>query len=424
MNLGQQGQRKIGNYQIGEIIGNGATGSVYKGLNCETGETVAIKQNFKIQRYVEGGSLANIIKKFDPFSEQLVAIFIKQVLLGLEYLHKQGIVHRDIKGANILTTKNGIIKLTDFGVATTLSDDNKSFTNHYKGTPYWMAPEAIEMQGQLSTSCDIWSVGCTVIELLTGNPPYHDLLQYPALLRMVEDEHPPLPEGVSEDCVDFLLQCFERDPAQRIDASQLLKHPWIYVKDKEVTEIINSPDTQGLPEEVTKTIARHLTHKQEDQDNQEKYNRSPIIRKSFNSKVHNLSQEKQWENSAVFQSSAFNNGLGSLFANERDSFIQDSTFEKRPYDEGSFVSVDLQENNNSNMVNNNIDSLKSLNFFKKGNGFSKLFQFQSGKAALCNNMSSQLNYQYVDLFKIWTITLQCFIEQVPFILFYAKTLQM
>lgn len=60
------------------------------------------------------------------------------------------------------------------------------------------APEAIEMRGHISTSCDIWSVGCTIIELLTGNPPYYDLLQYPALFRMVEDDHPPLPEGISE----------------------------------------------------------------------------------------------------------------------------------------------------------------------------------------------------------------------------------
>lgn len=92
-------------------------------------------------------------------------------------------MHRDIKGANILTTKDGIVKLADFGVATTLSDDVKSIS--FVGTPYWMAPELIEMQGHVSTSCDIWSLGCTVIELLTGNPPYFDLMQYPALFRIV-----------------------------------------------------------------------------------------------------------------------------------------------------------------------------------------------------------------------------------------------
>ena len=64
------------------------------------------------------------------------------------------------------------------------------------------------MRGHISTSCDIWSVGCTIIELLTGNPPYYDMLQYPALFHMVEDKHPPLPDGISNDCKDLLLKCF------------------------------------------------------------------------------------------------------------------------------------------------------------------------------------------------------------------------
>lgn len=121
-------------------------------------------------------------------------------------MHSQGIVHRDIKGANILTTKNGIVKLTDFGVATRLTDDDKRVS--FVGTPYWMAPETIEMTGNTTTSCDIWSLGCTVIELLTGNPPYYNLMQVPAMIRMVEDDCPPLPEGISNECQNFLTLCF------------------------------------------------------------------------------------------------------------------------------------------------------------------------------------------------------------------------
>jgi cell division control protein CDC15 len=71
-----------------------------------------------------------------------------------------------------------------------------------------MAPEIIEMRGHISTAQDIWSLGCTVIELLTGNPPYFDLMQYPALFRIVQDDCPPIPEGISENCRDFLVKCF------------------------------------------------------------------------------------------------------------------------------------------------------------------------------------------------------------------------
>lgn len=98
-----------------------------------------------ILEYVENGSLESLIRKFGNFPETLVAIYIQQVLHGLEYLHSQLVIHRDIKGGNILTTKDGIVKLADFGVATKLTDTQKS--NSFAGTPYWMAPEVIEMSG-------------------------------------------------------------------------------------------------------------------------------------------------------------------------------------------------------------------------------------------------------------------------------------
>jgi serine/threonine protein kinase len=118
-----------------------------------------------------------------------------QVLEGLQYLHDQGLIHRDIKGANILTTKDGTVKLADFGVSTSaLTGPDKDA--QVVGTPYWMAPEIILLSGASQTS-DIWSVGCTVIELLQGKPPYHHLAAMPALFAIVNDDHPPLPEGVS-----------------------------------------------------------------------------------------------------------------------------------------------------------------------------------------------------------------------------------
>lgn len=144
-------------------------------------------------RYCENGSLHSICKEYGKFPEGLVALYMSQVLQGLVFLHDQGVIHRDIKGANILTTTDGIVKLADFGVATTSAGLHESSV---VGTPYWMAPEVIELSGA-TTASDIWSLGCTVIELLDGKPPYSKLQPMPALFRIVNDDHPPLPESAS-----------------------------------------------------------------------------------------------------------------------------------------------------------------------------------------------------------------------------------
>ena len=154
---------------------------------------------------------------------------VVQVLQGLYFLHNQGVIHRDIKGANILTTKEGHVKLADFGVARRLGEvveSGKRGQDDVAGTPYWMAPEVIEMS-PASTASDIWGVGATIIELLTGSPPYFDLSALPALFKIVQDPHPPIPESISPALHDFLLQCFKKDPSTRHTAKQLLEHQWI-----------------------------------------------------------------------------------------------------------------------------------------------------------------------------------------------------
>ena len=229
----------ISDYRLGDLIGRGASGSVYRGINFKTGETVAIKsislsalspsslpdimseidllknlnhpnivkyKGFEqdenslhiILEYCENGSLQTILKKFGKFPESLVAVYITQVLEGLIYLHEQGVIHRDIKGANILTDKKGSVKLADFGVAagpTALDDDGRN-DNEVVGSPYWMAPEVIEQNGS-STASDIWSVGCVVVELLEGQPPHGDLAPMQAMWRIVQDESMRVPEGAS-----------------------------------------------------------------------------------------------------------------------------------------------------------------------------------------------------------------------------------
>ncbi|KAJ6774841.1 MITOGEN-ACTIVATED KINASE KINASE KINASE [Salix purpurea] len=279
-------------YMLGDEIGKGAYGRVYKGLDLENGDFVAIKQfsleniaqedlniimqeidllknlNHKnivkylgslktkthlhiILEYVENGSLANIIKpnKFGPFPESLVAVYIAQVLEGLVYLHEQGVIHRDIKGANILTTKEGLVKLADFGVATKLTEADVN-THSVVGTPYWMAPEVIEMSGVCAAS-DIWSVGCTVIELLTCVPPYYDLQPMPALFRIVQDDRPPIPDSLSPDITDFLRQCFKKDATQRPDAKTLLSHPWILNSRRALNSFRHSGPIRSIQEDVS-----------------------------------------------------------------------------------------------------------------------------------------------------------------------------
>jgi serine/threonine protein kinase len=180
-------------------------------------------QRLILVRFCENGSLHNISKRFGKFPESLVAVYISQVLEGLMYLHDQGVIHRDIKGANILTNKDGTVKLADFGVASNTTSVNDGAV---VGSPYWMAPEVIEQSGA-TTASDIWSVGCVVIELLEGHPPYHTLDPMPALFRIVQDDCPPIPEGASPIVKDFLYHCFQKDVNLRISAKKLLRHPWM-----------------------------------------------------------------------------------------------------------------------------------------------------------------------------------------------------
>ncbi|RKP20916.1 kinase-like protein, partial [Rozella allomycis CSF55] len=251
--------------QVGDCLGKGAFATVYRCININTGNCIAIKQvkcesmkkselgairaeiellkrlkHDNIVEYIgsseedgylnimlelcENGSLVTICKKFGKIPESLVSFYISQVLKGLCFLHDQGVIHRDIKGANILTTKDGRVKLADFGVSVGFSDTQDD--SMIIGSPYWMTPEVIELSG-VNTGSDIWSVGCTTIELIQGQPPYFHLSPMAALYRIVNDEHPPLPDGISNALKDFLMLTFQKDVNLRVSASKLLRHPWI-----------------------------------------------------------------------------------------------------------------------------------------------------------------------------------------------------
>mmetsp|Transcript_4502 Transcript_4502/g.10849 ORF Transcript_4502/g.10849 Transcript_4502/m.10849 type:complete len:545 (-) Transcript_4502:89-1723(-) len=290
MRMGRQKDRMVGRYQLGDELGRGSSARVFKALNSETGEFVAVKQIpssgmskdqmsslvsevvlmkllkhpnivnylesittkdylYIVLEFVENGSLASILKKFGSFTEQLVSIYIAQVLDGLTYLHEQGVIHRDIKGANVLVTRDGHVKLADFGVARLTDEQDK--TQSVVGTPYWMAPETIEMSA-FTTASDIWSVGCTVLELLTGVPPHFELTQMSAMYHIVNDAHPPLPEGLSDDLHDFLLRCFVKDVHLRARASELSAHPWLTSTLR--SQLARCKDVSDLPEFMTHTV--------------------------------------------------------------------------------------------------------------------------------------------------------------------------
>ena len=202
-------------------------------------------------------------------------MYISQVLDGLLYLHEQGVIHRDIKGANILTTKDGSVKLADFGVATKTGAMNEFAV---VGSPYWMAPEVIDQSGATTTS-DIWSVGCVVVELLEGKPPYSYLDPMPALFRIVQDDCPPLPESASPVSLgpcplllpssdypavglqvvkDFLMHCFQKDSNLRVSARKLLRHPWMINAKRQLEQMRGSGSTKlpgpAVHDEAVKTV--------------------------------------------------------------------------------------------------------------------------------------------------------------------------
>ncbi|OBZ73803.1 hypothetical protein A0H81_05896 [Grifola frondosa] len=244
-------------FQLGNCIGRGQFGAVYRALNLNTGQMVAVKrirleglkeeeiaQLMKevdlvkslshpsivkyegmardddtlniVLEYAENGSLGQTLKAFGKLNERLVANYVVKILEGLHYLHRNDVVHCDLKAANILTTKNGNVKLSDFGVSLNLRAMEREMKD-VAGTPNWMAPEVIELKGA-STKSDIWSLACTVIELLTGRP---------LMFRIVEDDMPPLPEGCSESLQNFLKSCFNKDPTKRPSAELLCEHEWL-----------------------------------------------------------------------------------------------------------------------------------------------------------------------------------------------------
>ncbi|ESN95585.1 hypothetical protein HELRODRAFT_102572 [Helobdella robusta] len=181
-----------------------------------------------LMEYMPGGSVKDQIKQYGPLTERNTISYTKQVLLGLEYLHKKSIVHRDVKGANILRDNEGNVKLSDFGASKRLQTISNSIMQTQTGTIYYMSPELLDGNGY-GRKTDIWSLGCSVVEMLTGHPPWHQLENFAAIFKIVTSDEPgySLPDSVSKQARDFVSECFTRSLERRPTSSQLLYHSFV-----------------------------------------------------------------------------------------------------------------------------------------------------------------------------------------------------
>ncbi|XP_057791003.1 mitogen-activated protein kinase kinase kinase 18 [Salvia miltiorrhiza] len=175
--------------------------------------------------YSSGGSLSDLIgKRGGALDEKTIRFYSKQLLTGLEYLHRSGLVHCDIKGQNILVGGGGAgVKIGDFGCAKWAATGGV-----FSGTPAYMAPEASRGEEQ-SFPADVWSVGCTVIEMATGCHPWPEMKDPAAALYRIafSDDVPEPPSWFSGEARDFVGKCLVRDPRRRWTAAELLRHPFL-----------------------------------------------------------------------------------------------------------------------------------------------------------------------------------------------------
>ncbi|KAM0697204.1 hypothetical protein Q7P36_003275 [Cladosporium allicinum] len=273
-------------WQQGMFVGGGTFGSVYAAINLDSGHLMAVKeirlqdpkliptivsqirdemgvlqvldhpnivQYYGIEphrdkvyifmEYCSGGSLAGLLEHGRIEDEMVIQVYALQLLEGLGYLHEANVVHRDIKPENILLDHNGVIKYVDFGAAKVIANQGKTIVmdnssgrpkqQSMTGTPMYMSPEVIkggQHRGARLGAVDIWSLGCVVMEMATGARPWASLdNEWAIMYNIAQGNTPQMPtnDQLSELGLDFLRRCFDKDPARRASAAELLQHEWI-----------------------------------------------------------------------------------------------------------------------------------------------------------------------------------------------------
>jgi len=303
----------LGEWRKGEIIGKGAYGTVYMGLNLQSGEMMAVKQIatnsdpeelkdlqdeinvmkklshkhivsylgaqwdggtrelYIFTEWVPAGSLVDILKKFGRLTESIARTYTKQILLGLKYLHDNDVIHLDIKPGNVLINDLGTVKLADFGAARQLTSGqsiSKKEELEFRGTPYFMAPELIRQEKQ-GRKADIWSVGGTVLNMFTGNPPWSSkgIDTAMALMFYISNaDSPPTeeyPDNASLALVEFLNRCFDFNEETRPTTDQLLQFSFMF--DDKQTRLDNS-NVASLTRHGSEALAQHIAQTEQQQN--------------------------------------------------------------------------------------------------------------------------------------------------------------
>ena len=183
-----------------------------------------------LMEYVRGGSIHPLILTQGALQEKDAGTFSQQILEGLVYLHENKIVHRDLKGINILLDDCNNCKLAGFSVSKHAENiTSTSGCNEPCGTAYWMSPESIQRK-EYGWKTDIWSFGCTVLEMLNTKPPYRELSKPSALSKIVnENLIPSFPPDTSDHCMVFVKNCLQKEPQLRPSAKDLLGYKFISV---------------------------------------------------------------------------------------------------------------------------------------------------------------------------------------------------